>query len=663
MNYTVLDIETSSDQPWVTDENPHGGKLVAVGLGQRVYNAEDGRDALARFFEAPGLVVCHTNFDLRWMTLAGVRLGRDTQYHDTKVMAWMLDQNQTLTLDDLAERYLGERPPKPIKKIQGRIMFDRDVLDEAIGLGVGGLGIVPIEDVPWDEMHAYNLSDITVTARLYEYLRAELQRRDLWQHFVAEEAPFSRLLVEIETAGIPFDRDNCLTFGDDLRAQADEIRAGLVEDVGWPGFNPGSWQQISDYLYGEQFTLKGRFAIPRMNGIPKDEKLERARALAPRGFIIEKVGRDYATGTFCCDGLALRPPKRQKWDKPDKRPSTNAKTLTVLHGTHPWVSRYLEFKRVDRLAGFCTQWAVRTRLGRLHGRFDQSGTVTGRLAAKQPNLQQVPNDANPDLRTLFCGDLVIGDYSGLEVRLSAHFSGDRVMLDIFNQGHDLYGTLAAHAWGGDATKANPARGLMKVIMLGSQYGAQGEKLGDLLAIAGMKYNAAEADELLAELKRTLPRLFEWRDEVIEDAKRRGYVETLAGRRRYLPDLEAAAWHVAAKAERQAVNTVVQGSAADVVRRAMLAARRVVHPAEAFQVLQVHDEIIWQRADMYDADVFARIMWACEQGHGFTLDCPLKFDCKEAQSWSEKGGSAGQIKSGAYADLEDALDAELMNSAA
>jgi DNA polymerase-1 len=231
------------------------------------------------------------------------------------------------------------------------------------------------------------------------------------------------------------------------------------------------------------------------------------------------------------------------------------------------------------------------------------------------------------------------------------------MLEIFREGKDLYGVLAGNAWGGPGDKSNEGRGLMKVIMLGSQYGARGQKLSEILAIAGMRgYTAHKANALLKDLQNTLPRLFEWREEVIEEAKNLGYVTTLAGRRRQLAGIGSADWKTMAKAERQAVNSKVQGSAADVVRRAMLEIRRRVRPYEARILLQVHDEILLQREEQWVPEVIPVIQEICERGHGFDLIVPLSFEPAVVTSWAGKGGSAGQVEAGAYAALGEALEA-------
>lgn len=637
MNYTVIDIETRGGQPWDHDE-----WLLCVGIGDKVYPPEQGR-AMARMLMArPGAcIVTHSNYDLRQLMLDGAELAEGVRFLDTKCMAWALDATQELRLDALAEKYLGYTPPKHIKQRGGRLMFESKA------------GLVPIEDVPFSEMAEYNLSDIRTTAELFEYLRGELQRRDLWEHFLEEEAPFSRLLVEMEVAGVPFDCAGAEAMLARAEKKRDELRAEIIAATGVPDFNPGSGSQTATYLYEEICTFPVRFPIPRLVGMDAAKKAELVQGIAPRNVDVERVGREYAYGSITVSGRGLRAPEIDSNKPADSRPTVGAKVLTVMHGSDPWVSKYLEWKKIDKLCGsFLSKWLEQQHDGRLHGRFDQSATVTGRLAAREPNMQQVPTSDEWNVRELFCGELMIGDYAGLEVRLSAHFSRDPLMLDIFRTGKDLYGVLAANAWGGPPDKSNEKRGLMKVLMLSSQYGARGEKMSEILTFAGLPgYTARKSNALLRDLEKTLPRLFEWREEVIAEARALGYVTTLAGRKRHLPDINSAVWKTMATAERQAVNSKVQGSAADVVRRAMLKARRECRPEEAKIILQVHDEIIWERGEEWNDSSFFRLREICETGHGFTLDVPLSFDAKVASSWADKGGSGGQVKAGEYGSSE------------
>jgi len=623
MDFTVLDIETTGSLPWT-------GDLLAVGVGDHAWEPVKGMIAAKQLLASKKTVVAHTNYDLRWLCLNGLSLGPDVQYHDTKVMAWMDDSAQELALDDLAKKYLRVVPKKPIRIRKGRVMFD-------LGLWRGRPDLpklVPIEDVPWLTMKAYNESDLKVEAALYEVLRARLQERGLWQQFLEEEAPFSKLLIEMEVTGLPFDRERADVLLNGTNVRIAGMRERLAAATGAIGFNPASHEQVKSFLYGELWSNAVKFDIPRMNGLSKDEKREKILAITPPGVVLERVGRDYAYGVQWLDGRGWKPLKRKEAVTGRMVVTVSSKKLDVAYGDDPWVQEFVEFKKADKLRGYLESWIEMEHDGLLHGRFDQSGTITGRLAGREPNLQQVSKES--DVRTLFRGDLMVGDYAQLEARLAAHFSGDPFLHQVFQDERDLYGMLASNAWGGPPTKKNAKRDLMKVVWLASQYGARGDTLAQTMAEGGIRgYSGAQADAYLEDIKKTVPIMFDWRDEVVEQARIDGFVTTIGGRPRALADINSAAWQLRYSAERQAVNTLVQGSAADIVRRAMLAIRKVVPLDVARICLQVHDEILLVLSKAFDADWLDMVRDLAENGCGYVLDVPLKFEAVHAQSWADK----------------------------
>jgi DNA polymerase-1 len=622
-DFTTIDIETTGSFPWT-------GDLLAVGIGRKGHRPELGRALAAELLAGDGVVVAHTNYDLRWLCLSGVALGPDVQYHDTKVMAWLDDSAQELSLDALARKYLRTTPKKPIRIRRGRVMFD-------LGLWRGRPDLpklVPIEDVPWPTMQAYNESDLKVEGRLYEVLRERLQARGLWNQFLEEEAPFSRLLIEMEVTGLPFNRERAEELLVDTNANIEQLRDRLAAATGAIEFNPSSNPQVAAFLYGELWSQQVKFAIPRLNGMAPEEKAAAVAQIAPPGVEVEKVGRDYAYGRQWLDGRGWKPLRLKDPETGEMRVTVSSKKLDVAHGDDPWVQDFVAYKRETKLRGYLEGWIAEEHRGMLHGRFDQSGTISGRLAGREPNLQQVSKEST--VRTLFEGDLAVGDYAQLEARLATHFSQDPFLLQVFNDDLDLYGMLAAEAWGGPPDKTNERRDLMKIVWLASQYGARGDTLAQTMAEGGVRgYSGAQADAYLADIQKTVPRMFEWRDEVIAQARIDGRVVTIGGRERKLADINSAAWQLRFSAERQAVNTLVQGSAADIVRRAMLAARNAVAPSTARICLQVHDEIIWKRGRKFTESTLAKLRAVCETGTGYALDVPLKFELAAAQSWADK----------------------------
>jgi len=365
-----------------------------------------------------------------------------------------------------------------------------------------------------------------------------------------------------------------------------------------------------------------------------EEREAAVAAIAPPGVEITKIGRDWAYGVQWLEGRGWKPLTTKVPVTGERRITVSSKKLDVVYGDDPWIQDYVAFRKEDKLRGYLESWIEMEHGGNLHGRFDQSGTISGRLAGREPNLQQVSKES--DVRTLFRGDLVVGDYAQLEARLAASFSFDQTMLEIFNAERDLYGVLASQAWGGPEDKTNENRDLAKVVWLASQYGARGDTLAQTMAEGGVRgYSGAAADRLLAEIMSTVPRMFEWREEVIEQAREDGYVTTIGGRPRALPDIRSAAWQLRFSAERQAVSMLVQGSAADVVNAALLAAREAVPPSTARICLQVHDEILWKRGKRFSSATLAKLKSVCETGTGYDLGVPLVFEVSTAESWADK----------------------------
>lgn len=679
-DYTVVDIETTGELPWT-------GDLVAVGIGDVVYRPEEGQRHISDLLSNPkSLVVAHTNYDLRWLVLNGAPFVDGVRYHDTKVMAFMLDQTQgVLALDDLAWKYLGFKPPKPIKAIAGRILYD---LSKGMGVceglecpdckgsklrpdherfksdlmkrcptckGAGMITLIPIEDVPWPEMEAYNLSDIQTEGKLYEHLRDLMQSNGLWELFLAEEAPLSRLLIEMEVAGMPVDRKGIRQLLTQASHDRDRLGKDLVGDTLCPTFNLKSGDQVAAFLYDELPTFKVQIEVPALNSIPRDEREAAVVKMIPRGIKIDKIGNKFVYGKQVIEGCGLKPPPiKKKKGKVPKRPPIDAENLALLYGDHYWVKKYLKWKSLNTLCtNYLDVWVEVEHEHRLHGRFDQSRAETGRIASRDPNMQAIPVVDTP-VRKMFThtaeaqyamleahgytyGGLMIGDYSGLDARVAAHFSEDPLMMEIFLNEEDLYGRLASEAWGGAPNKTNKNRGLMKILILSAQYGAQAGSIGDKIRISGLgdKF-ARKAPQLLRNLEETLPRLFEWREEVLQEAKTLGYITTISGRRRYLPDLQSTQWYYKARAERQCVASMVQGSSADIVRKCMIAAREKVTPMAARMILQVHDEILWERGPEWDDnETFDVLVDTCENAHGYDLRVPMKFEAGIGDSWEEK----------------------------
>lgn len=654
----VVDIETTGRTPWT-------GDLVCVGVDGTAYRPAEGRRAARRVLARPGVVVCHTAFDLRWLALDGARLHPELQFHDTRVMAWLLDENASLSLDDLCDRWLGYRPPKVLCVRGGRVMFETRAGD-----------LVPIEEAPWDEMVAYNESDLRATGELYARLRDELQAEGLWDLFLRDEVPLVRTLLDMEVRGLPFDEGNRVVLRERVQAERDELGAKLLDVAGLPpSFNLGSSAQVGTYLFGRgDVALADKveldpaavayFKAAKANGAPDPIDALNGSGLLPRGFTAERVGRLYAHGHWTVKGRGLKEAEAgfgssSHWKdsvKERDRPSTSSISLVLKNPHDTWVADFVLWRELTKLDNaFLARFPSYVHKGRLHGTLNRTGTATGRFSSSEPNLQQIPAHGayGAHVRALFAGPFVVGDYSQLEQRVAAHYSQDENLLRAYREGIDLYGLAASTLFGGEPSKDHPQRGLMKTGMLALQYGAGAGKLAQLMLIDGhLDATREQAKELIEQLQSVFPRFFEWREEVIAEAATRGYVETLGGRRRRLEfprdwlrmrrrrgfgALTQEAVSAGFALERQAVNAVCQGGAADIVARAMVATVERLAPDEAWLLVQVHDEILWERGPAWGKGSLAVVRECCEAGHSFDLNVPLQFEAKEVSSWAEKGG--------------------------
>ena len=625
----MVDIETDGNDP------RKGGGLLCVG---RVWDDQPGRSPMVTrevTAEAARLLaddrcatVCHSNYDVVYLRRMGYEVNGPV--FNTIVMAWILNENQPLDLDSLAMKYCSERMDKRIVRTSGKVLFK-----------TRSKALVPLAEAPWPELRRYNAGDVSATANLFRTLRTRMQTTEggrWWNYFLAEEVDFTKLLITMELAGIPINLDDARAMEVRLEAENDRQRTVLDKLMGYPVMW-SSPDKLRKVLFDKFWFETSRCAIT-----PE----QRTALLAgeegswpPAGFEVTKVGRLYAHGYWTRKGLGLKPtPADQKTKK--KLPQVTRPALVEWHGDNELVQEYLAWKKVDKLLGtYLRVYPERSYNDRLYGRFAQTGTKTGRLSSSGPNLQNQPTrgELGKAVRGLFQGRLIVGDYSQLEPRLMAHFSGDSVLSGAYTSGQDVYLITARGLGFGDISKDDPRRELSKTVFLGTQYGAGPGKLKTILAGSGFKATMAECRGYINALEATYPRLYEWKEEVIDEAYTNGFVRTLSGRKRRLKrTLEGGDNWKQAGGERQAVNAVVQGSAGDVVRRCM------VDVAGAFPYLdtlaQVHDEVIWEAQPHVRAgsmhNILVALRHSMENNHGFDLRVPLVFEPVVCNTWADKG---------------------------
>jgi DNA polymerase-1 len=378
-------------------------------------------------------------------------------------------------------------------------------------------------------------------ARLADLLASRLEAAGLADLVARLELPLVPVLLAMERRGIGVDRAALAAFGAEVAAELARLERAL-EDLAGQGFNPRSSRQLGEVLYGRM-------------------------GLKPRG------------------------------KTPGGAASTSQEALERLAGENPLVDRILEFRKLEKLRSTYLDPLPRLAdaAGRIHTTFNNLATATGRLSSSNPNLQNIPIRGAFGRRMRECfvaapgKKLVAADYSQIELRVLAHLSGEPALLAAFEQGADIHARTAAILFDKAEADIRPdERRQAKTINFGLLYGMGPQKLSRDL---GIKLDAAKA--FIEKYFERLSGLSTFYQGIVDTAKEQGFVTTLAGRRRLLPEIHSANSQLASQARRQAINTVVQGGAADIIKMAMLAAHGDPELAGlgAAMVLQVHDELL------------------------------------------------------------------------
>lgn len=315
--------------------------------------------------------------------------------------------------------------------------------------------------------------------------------------------------------------------------------------------------------------------------------------------------------------------------------SVSEDVLGNLSGAHPIIAKILEYRHYAKLQStYVTGLQPLVKAGRIHTEFNQCITTTGRLSSTNPNLQNIPtrSEEAKDIKSAFVPSegnvLVSADYSQIELRLLAHMSGDEQLIKAFNEGDDIHAITAAQILGKSVSEVTPAeRRDAKAVNFGIIYGISGYGLAENLSIPQYK-----AKEFIANYFTMHPKVREFMDGCVKSARERGYSLTMLGRRRNLSDLNASNYMVRSSAERMAMNTPLQGSAADIIKLAMLGVEKRLASMKSKMILQIHDELIIDAA-ADEAEQVKKIL-SYEMEHAVKLSVPLIAEATSAKNWGE-----------------------------
>lgn len=315
--------------------------------------------------------------------------------------------------------------------------------------------------------------------------------------------------------------------------------------------------------------------------------------------------------------------------------SVSEDVLGNLSGAHPIIAKILEYRHYAKLQStYVTGLQPLVKAGRIHTEFNQCITTTGRLSSTNPNLQNIPtrSEEAKDIKSAFIPSegnvLVSADYSQIELRLLAHMSGDEQLIKAFNEGDDIHAITAAQILGKSVSEVTPAeRRDAKAVNFGIIYGISGYGLAENLSIPQYK-----AKEFIANYFTMHPKVREFMDGCVKSARERGYSLTMLGRHRNLSDLNASNYMVRSSAERMAMNTPLQGSAADIIKLAMLGVEKRLASMKSKMILQIHDELIIDAA-ADEAEEVKKIL-SYEMEHAVKLSVPLIAEATSAKNWGE-----------------------------
>jgi DNA polymerase I len=445
-----------------------------------------------------------------------------------------------------------------------------------------------VDTVPLEKVTTYAAEDADIALRLYRFLDATLQAMGLSGLLREVEAPLSAVLAVMEENGVICDPDELSRQGEILRARVDELRLAVFAAAGCE-FHLDSTKQLAEVLYDKLGLAPGK---KTKTGRSTDiEELERLTA---------------------------------REDRND--PRTSVPRLIIEY-------RQLQ-KLISTYLGTLRQ-AVDARTGRIHTTFHQLVTATGRLASQGPNLQNIPvrTDIGRQVRKAFLAPpghrLICADYSQIELRLLAHLSEDRALIEAFEQDQDIHAAVASHVFGVALEEVTrEQRNHAKTINFGIIYGVT--PFGLSRRIEGL--DLARATQLIADYKQRFPGIDIFLQRCIQQALEAGYVSTILGRRRAIPEIQATSFNKRSLGERLAINTVVQGSAADLIKLAMVNVQRRLDRDRLplRMLLQIHDELVFETPTA-GAEEHAAIVRE-EMERAMTLRVPLKAETGIGADW-------------------------------
>lgn len=452
-------------------------------------------------------------------------------------------------------------------------------------IGKKGKGQGSMKDVELEAIAEYATEDADITFQLYEVLKPALEEKGLLNLLMDVEMPLVLVLEAMERQGVKIDIDFLKEYSNQLLGQVRTVQSAIFSDAGGV-FNIASAQQVGKILF-EQLKLSDK---------PKKTK----------------------TGQY----------------------QTDEETLNSLLGKHSIVQNILDFRALQKLKSTYVDalpLLVDANTGRVHTHFNQAVAATGRLSSQNPNLQNIPirTELGREIRKAFVSKgadttLLSLDYSQIELRIIAHISVDPGMLEAFQQGIDIHTATAAKVWGVAIEDVDKEmRRKAKTVNFGIIYGISAFGLSQRVGIS-----RGEAKEIIENYFKQFGGIKRYMDETVNKARENGYVETILGRRRYMRDINSANAVMRGFSERNAINAPIQGSAADMIKVAMIHIHNWLNDEKlkTRMILQVHDELLFDVPNDELALVEAKIKYLME--NSMPLSIPVVVESGTGNNWLE-----------------------------
>ena len=435
------------------------------------------------------------------------------------------------------------------------------------------------------ELQKVALERVSCFVKLYPLLLKELQDNQLEALFEKVEMPLVPVLAEMERTGVKVDVPTLQKNSETMNAELKELETQIYEYAG-VSFNIGSPKQLGEVLFEKMHIIE-------------NAKLTKSK--------------QYQTGE---------------------------EVLLKMASKHPIVPLILEWRKLSKLKSTyidALPQLINPKTGRIHSTFTQTITSTGRLSSVNPNLQNIPvrTERGRDIRKAFVASddehiILAADYSQIELRIVAHVCGDERMIETFKRNEDIHASMAAHIFGvtqDEVTK--DMRRSAKTVNFGILYGISAFGLADRLQIP-----QSDARKLITDYYNSFPKITEYLNSTLKFARENLYVETLLGRRRYIRDINAQNGLLRKAAERNAINAPIQGTAADLIKIAMVAIQHDIDERhlQSKMILQVHDELVFD-ARKDELDELSQIVRERMSG-SMQLSVPLDVDINAGTSWFE-----------------------------